>query len=153
VADVGTNKFFVYAGSWRVTNSNNDDPYANPDVNPCPANWVVPSREMWGSAFMGSTTTGNADVDPSFNKWVRVGTGSSIGASPATDVISLFIPAAGTRNPDGTVTSVGTNWRYWCSDTILQWGTARANISGFQASINFGSLHGATGLSLRCVAP
>jgi uncharacterized protein (TIGR02145 family) len=154
VADVGTNKFFKGSNSWRKSNTVVDDPYATPGTNPCPTNWYVPRQDQWSSLYLGGTTNGTFSSGNTFNKWVVMGTGGSVGLLPDGYTTTLYLPAAGYRHaPDASVRQTGAACQYLSQSpqgsNSLQEYLMFASGSSIQMSNSPFRSHG---FSVRCVA-
>jgi uncharacterized protein (TIGR02145 family) len=114
--------------------------------DPCPAGWKVPSQAQWNSIF------GNSLILPSSataNTWKwesdTYGGGYRVGSS-------MFLPAAGYRDRNGTLHPSKDIGYYW-SNTIFGVQSNYVNFSpDYASTITNTFIFRAFGLSVRCVA-
>jgi uncharacterized protein (TIGR02145 family) len=130
-AQAWDNPTVQYSGDWNAA----DDP--------CPANWRVPTADEWNAVITHNayTNIGLSGGDNNTNFSVVKQLGSY-----------LFLPAAGFRNTDGTISNRAVAGRYW-SSTSDPSNTAQAQRLGF--GNESGYVNGMTrelAMSVRCVA-
>ena len=129
-----------WASTGTVTGWNNSDSRVawTSANNPCPPGWRVPTRANLESLSSSTWVTNwnNTGVD-----------GHLFGTAPNL----LFFPAAGNRNPAGTLLNAGSRGFYWSNTrgtrTTRAWGL-RIGSTGTDVY----SLNHAAGFSVRCVA-
>ena len=108
---------------WRPVNS------------PCPAGWRLPTNAELNALGIGTWTTENGVTGRRF---------SAAGGN------TIFLPAAGYRSTNGTLSSAGTHGFYWSSTQLAE---TYARGLGFDSSHTLSRVgNRAQGFSVRCVA-
>ena len=137
--------------------------------NPCPTGWRIPSRfdlgdmhEADGNIDNGSQTN-SEDSGTNDNTWAWRGMQANTNAFGAIIITndhtgeSLFLPAAGFRQPDdGALTTIAGNLGVYWTSTMSNSGMSAWSLRFFGNSLSVGSGTGAVfdnlnGFNVRCV--
>ncbi len=138
------NKFItisIYPSDWLSTQSSTLWLEASKAANdPCPTGFKVPSIAQLGGLFQITASTSTfAPSAATQNTWTWTGNGFMVGTA-------LFLPAAGSRNAQGTVYT----GYYWSSTAN---GQQSHSFSFKNTSIQSAyALNRAAGMSIRCIA-
>jgi uncharacterized protein (TIGR02145 family) len=120
-------------GLWNVVKTAHD---------PCPEGWRIPTLEEWQSIF--DEASGNTI------SWNENGT-KGIKFSPDGETYTLFLPAAGSREPvAGSLIEASVNSIYWSSTVTTKTSSYSVKITGGPA-YSFPKEYRYWGFSCRCV--
>ena len=110
--------------------------------DPCPTGFKVPSQAQWGGLFRNGTTSGTLSTATQ-NTFTWTTSGLLIGSN-------LFLPAAGYRAFNGTLTNVGV-WGYYAASTVSN---TNVYLFGFLSTTVYpGALiQRGVGFSVRCIS-
>jgi uncharacterized protein (TIGR02145 family) len=116
---------------------------------PCPSGWRVPSSAEWGTIYRGGGQYGTPDEATS-NVWAWSDSPRGYKIQPNGSTTTLFLPAAGFRYNNETVSNVGTGGTYWSSTTASS-GAYYLDFYSIRVSPE-ASHNRAYGRSVRCLA-
>jgi uncharacterized protein (TIGR02145 family) len=129
---------------WYSWGGNGNDPCYNAN-----SNWQLPTQSDWATIIGDNGFSRQTPQNATANTWKLAESGSGYEIKPDGSTTALFLPAAGYRNDNGTLDSVGTRGYYWSS-------TASAS-GAFNLGFNSGifapgdAYSRAIGRSVRCV--